>query len=610
MSGSPLLSTCSNTRFWYRFVITGFCLLALQAFNLHIVRHPELSAQSDRIISRKWFLQAERGALRDRTGALLAYSAPAGSVFADPELVTDAHGEAAAMGGRLKLPVHQLERLLSKRTRYVRSSNNIIISRPIRFVWLKRSLDEMALEQVRKLQLPGIGIQPEPKRFFPHGSLAAHTLGFVNRDHHGASGLERSLDRFLSGTDGLIFAEVDAGKRLIPGRRLYERRAVRGHDVILTLDPAIQQAAEAVLADALRRRNAERGCVIAADPASGEILALATLPSPAHHARYDAKDWTHPAVSYAYEPGSTFKLVTACAAIEEKAVRPGEKVVRCTGSTAIGNHIVHCAVHGKGGHGSLDLEGIIIHSCNIGIGKVAERIPSYRLGRYINLLGFGTKTGIELPGEARGWFPNPSSWTRIEKATIPFGQSVTVTPLQLLAAYCAVANGGILPRLHLVRRVVASADGPGKDIRPRGKRVMSAATAATLRKMLEGVVVRGTGKAAAIPGYRIAGKTGTAQKPTKEAGFKSGKYVGSFVGFLPADKPRIAILVSIDEPKGVHYGAVVAAPVFRAVASRAAAHLGIAPVVQAQSGSSGAAKNQNVRAGSLHPNAASRRKNT
>jgi len=585
MLRSPAITARSNTRLWCFFILAGFAVIALQAFNLHIVHHRLLKAKSDGTILRKWVVQAQRGAIRDRTGEPLAYSVQAGSVFADPKLVTDPRAAAAALAPVLEMPAGELEPLLRKRYRVVRTGNSAQVKR-VRFVWLKRRVDEVALERVRKLALPGIGIQPEPKRVWPYGSLAAHTLGFVNDENRGAVGLERSLDRVLAGTDGKIVAEVDAGNRLIPGRKLYEEPALPGRDLILTIDRTMQQAAEAALADALHRWQALGGCVIVADPTSGEILALATLPSfdPACPSRYPPQSWRHPAVSCVYEPGSTFKLVTAYSALEENAVRPGEIVVHCAGSTVIGNHTIRCAVHGRGGHGSLDLEGVIVHSCNIGIGKVAERIPSWKIARYMSLLGFGSRTGIELPGEARGWFPDPSRWSKVQKANIAFGQSVAITPLQLLAAYCAVGNCGTLPHLHLVRRIAASADDPGKEVRLPGRPVMSPATAEKLRTMFTHVVERGTGKAAAIAGYRIAGKTGTAQKPTPELGYNSGKYIGSFVGFLPADNPKVAVLVVIDEPKGSHYGAVVAAPAFRVVASRAASHLGIAPIAQVKPG--------------------------
>ena len=562
-----------NTRRWLVVLIVALVVAALQVVNLHIFKHRKLLEKSTKTIVREWTVEAQRGSLRDRRGLVLAYSTTAGSVFADPDLIRGLAEErkgvspaaaAKALAPILHMDAARLDTMLCKSGNFVR---------------LRRRVDEPTLKKVRDLKMPGIGIKAETKRAYPYGSLAAHTLGFVNDEHKGGSGLECSLEQWLAGEDGCIIAEVDGGKRVIPGRRIVERPPIRGRDVILTLDVNIQKAAEAALAATVEKWNAAGGTVIVMDPGSGEILALACLPSfdPARYTEYARQLWTHPAVSYIYEPGSTFKLVAACAALEESAVSLGERVVCCAGSAPVGNRVIHCAVHGKGGHGSLNLPGVIIHSCNIGASRLAARVGPQKMARCMRLLGFGRKTEIGLGGEAAGWFPAPERWKPIVTANIAFGQGVAVTPLQLLSAYCAVANGGIVPKPHLVRRIAPSAREPGKTFTYTGRRAMSQNTAATLRRIFRRVVLEGTGKSVALARYSVAGKTGTAQKPTPEAGFNSGKYIASFVGFLPVEDPAVAIIAIIDEPKGSYYGAVVAAPLFRTIAGYAATYLGVPP---------------------------------
>lgn len=567
MFTSPGALFAANARRWFMILCAGLGMCAGQIVNLHVFQHGRLSKKSADIVSRQWEIQAERGSLLDRNGVVLAYTTTAQSLYADPHMIKAPRATARALAPVLHCGAGDLEARLR---------------RPGRFVWLRRCLDDATVKKVQALKLTGIGTVAERKRAYPYGSLAAHTLGFVNREHKGGAGLECFLEPYLAGKNGYVVAEVDGGKRVIPGRRAVERPPERGRDVILTLDINIQKAAELALASAVDRWKAAGGTVIVMNPRDGAILALACLPAfdPARYNQYPKQRWAHPAISYIYEPGSTFKLVAACAALEERVVSLGETVVCCAGSAPVGNRVIHCAVHGKGGHGRLDLPGVIIKSCNLGAARLAARVGPEKMARCMRLLGFGQKTEIGLGGEAAGWFPDPRKWKPIVTANIAFGQSVAVTPLQLLAAYCAVANGGVLPRPHLVKRVAASAKEPGRTFTYQGRRAMSEATAATLRRILRRVVLEGTGKPVALAHYSVAGKTGTAQKPTREAGFKSGKYVASFVGFVPVEDPAVAILVTIDEPKGAHYGAVVAAPVFREVAAYTVTYMAVPPSPQ------------------------------
>jgi stage V sporulation protein D (sporulation-specific penicillin-binding protein) len=315
------------------------------------------------------------------------------------------------------------------------------------------------------------------------------------------------------------------------------------------------------------------------DPNTGEVLALATRPAfdPNEYWRCEGASLVCPAVTSPYEPGSTFKLIAACAAVEE-GVMSHRETYTCTGSRPVGNHTISCALHGGArAHGTNDLDHMVIKSCNVGMATVALALGQERLYKWVRQFGFGEKTGIELAGESRGQVSPAASWSQIQVANIGFGQGISVTPLQLLAAYCAVANGGkrVYPR---VVQMVTSADGRVERLsQPEPKRILKPATAERLRAVLEKVVTEGTGKQAQVPGRRVAGKTGTAQKPVPGLGFVTGVYIGSFVGFAPVSDPRVAIIVVLDEPKGAYYGGVVAAPVFQAICERTLAYLRVPP---------------------------------
>lgn len=354
---------------------------------------------------------------------------------------------------------------------------------------------------------------------------------------------------------------------------------VPGSSVVLTLDLDIQAIAEEELAAAVEQANAAGGTAIVMDPNTGEVLALACQPGfdPNEFWRYPKANWTSHAVTSPYEPGSTFKVVTACAAIEE-GVMANSETYTCTGTKSIGARTVSCAQHGgKRDHGPVDLDDIIVLSCNTGIATVALELGARRLHEWVERFGFGEETGIELAGESRGILSSPERWSQMRVANLGFGQGIGVTPLQLLSAYSVVANGGwrVKPRL-----LHAVSDPLGEIVYrepPQTERILSAETAARMRRVMTSVVEEGTGKAAQIPGRLVAGKTGTAQKPTPEAGFRSGKYIGSFAGFVPADDPKLACIVVIDEPRNGHYGGVVAAPAFRAICERALTRLRVPP---------------------------------
>ena len=550
---------------WFFILIVAFVLLGGQFFRHQVIKHSFYNEKSKKIIFRSLSIPAARGHIYDHNGTPLALSVTGRSLFADPSLIDDPQVVAQTVAPLLGF---RLSDLCSK------------LNEKGKFVWLRRKFDDRIVDRVLDLDIRGIRAIEEPKRVYPRGKLAAHALGFVDIDHKGAAGIECSLDSVLAGKPGWISLEVDPRGRPIPGCRVEEVAAIDGRDVVLTLDATIQEIAETELHKAVEAYSAKGGTALVMDPWNGEILALACEPQfdPNCYTEYPQKSWANPAVNHCHEPGSTFKLVMACAALEEKIMPPG-RTTYCPGQLTVGNRVIHCAVHGKGhGHGQLDLAGIIEKSCNVGAATVALMLGPDTYYKYIRQLGFGSPTRVGLNGEARGSITPPQTWSKVKLANLAFGQGISITPLQLLAAYCAVANGGVLPHPHVVRSISQGSRRPPRVPSYPGKRVISPQTASALQDMFKRVVKSGTGKVVQIDGYQVAGKTGTAQK----APYESGKYVGSFVGFLPAEQPVVAIMVVIDEPKGSHYGAVVAAPAFREIAKRTLLYLGVPPAVVAQ----------------------------
>jgi cell division protein FtsI/penicillin-binding protein 2 len=569
-------------RMWSFLFALGLALLGLRLFAIQVLLHPRLAKEAERLQRVKAQLLGARGTIYDRNGVPLAFSRISYSIFADPGTIDPAQHPAA----KLAPAIH-------------RSQAEIVslLARPGRFEWLRRRADDDMVARLRDLckaqrgptgkvtpGLRGIGFIAEKKRLYPYEALAGQTMGFVRNDHAGGAGIELACDGILSGRDGYLVAEVDGSskRRVIPGRRLQEVDPVSGGDVYLTLDVRLQEMAEMALRQAVQSYQAAGGSAIVIDPMSGDVLALANCPAidPNRYRESAPERWRNPAVTCVYEPGSTFKLVAACAALEHTNLTPESPVVCCTGSKAIGRRTIHCVLHGGSrAHGALTLRGVVVKSCNIGAATLAAAVGKRHFYDTLRALGFTQRTGIGLPGEATGAVPAPELWGDIRLANLGFGQGITVTPLQLVAAYGAIAAGGVLPPLHIIDHI-GSSPAPHRI----GRRVLSPRTARIMLDILRDVVTEGTGKAAQVDGFTVAGKTGTAQKATPEMGYNSGRYVGSFVGFAPAEDPRIAILVIIDEPKGSHYGGVVAAPAFAEIARRGLAYLGMPPrmLVQAQ----------------------------
>ena len=555
-------------RVWSVIALLLFLALGARLWSIQIVHHAHYDGQAKSRRGRRWPIHAPRGNIYDREGTPLALNLKLFSVAADPGLIAHSSELAAQLAPLLRMPKQRLE-------------DKLAAEEGVRYVRLRESVDTPTAEAVRGLGHHGLIVDTQWRRAYPHRKLAAPVVGFTGRDRIGLSGVERALNEHLAGIDGEMMVVLDGrlprSRDQIPGRTVVTKQMIPGSSVFLTIDLNIQAIVEDELAKAITTSKAVGGTAIVMNPINGEVLALATHPSfdPNEFWRYPEHTWVSPAVASPFEPGSTFKLITACAAIEEAISR---QTYQCTGSRAVGRHRIKCPVHeGKRDHGHVDLDHMVIRSCNTGIATVALALGPKRMYYWARRFGFGEKTGFELAGESRGILPPPDTWSQIRVATTGFGQGVSVTPLQLLAAYCTVASGGW--RVH-PRLVKAIADPTGRiesPPRPKTERILSAATCEHMRAVLEKAVEEGTGQQARIPGRRVAGKTGTAQKPTRKQGFLSGKYVASFAGFAPADHPRLAVLVVIDEPQNGHYGGAVAAPVFRAICERSLTYLRVPP---------------------------------
>lgn len=525
---------------------------------LQLFRHSEYMARALRQQQRTYEITPERGAIYDRNGKPLAMSIPVDSAFAVPSEIVDEHLAARLLSGVINKPQDEVEaRLESSRS----------------FAWIARKLPPEKAEAISKLNLKGIYLQKENQRFYPKRDLAAHVLGFVDVDEKGLLGIERELDSQIRGKSERIVAMADAKQRWFDGG---EAQRERGASVVLTLDEKIQYIAERELAAAIAKTHAAAGTVIVMNPNNGEVLALANWPTFNPNKASDApsETWMNRAVSAIYEPGSTFKLITLAAALDQGITSPGEVFDCENGSVLVSGHRIHD--HER--FGMLDVADILAHSSDVGAIKIALRLGGPKFNEYVRGFGFGSLTGVELPYESRGRVES-MDWRPVSIAAISMGQEVGVTPMQLVTAVSAIANGGLLYKPHVIAELrrgekVLPAEGPLTPADP--KRVIRPETAATLRRLMEGVVLHGTGPLAHLDGWTSAGKTGTAQKIDPTTGrYSRTQYIASFTGFAPLNNPAVSILVSLDSPVGLHEGGQVAAPVFKRVAEQVLAYLDV-----------------------------------
>jgi cell division protein FtsI/penicillin-binding protein 2 len=499
-------------------------------------------------------IPAGRGTIFDRTGEPLAIGEQTTTIYADPREVRNPRATALAAAKVFGLDANKLYPLLANRSRH--------------FVYVQRKAEPAKAAQLERLGLPGLGFYPEEQRFYPQKGVAAHVLGFAGVDNHGLEGLERSLDRPLAGKPGSQTVVKDPAGRAIDV--IATKPEVAGEDVVLTIDHRIQANAERVLRDTVTKWRAKGGTAIVLDPRSGAVLAMAVAPT------FDANSFgkaspdrrRNRAVTDVYEPGSTFKVVTVAAALSEKLVSPTTPFVLKT-SIQVADRIIH--EHEPRPTERMTVAEILARSSNIGTITLAQLLGRERVESWINRFGYGRPTGIDAPGESQGLLPG--YWSGSTIGNVPIGQGIGVTPIQMAAAYAAIANGGTLRQPYLVQRVGNTSHRGG-----RGKHILSKTVSAQLMAMLRAVVSSegGTGAEAAVAGYTVAGKTGTAAKPGR-GHYSTSRYVASFVGVVPAKDPRLVVLVAIDEPRLAIWGGVVAAPAFAEIARNGLAELEIPP---------------------------------
>lgn len=546
---------------FFAFIVasSGVAVRLLQVQALEADRFVDL-AEEQRI--RRVDLAARRGSIFDRDLAELAISLDRYTVYANPRAVADPNSTAKALSPLLDIPVNTLEARLSQ---------------DLGFTYLVRKADPEVAQQVASLELPGVDLVEESKRFYPAGSLAAQVLGFVGLDNEGLGGLESSFDEVLRGRPGEIVLERDPRGRAIPAGRSHHEPPIPGEDLILTIDREIQYAAEKALRSAMDRWSARAAMAIVMDPRTGELLAVANMPAfdPNDFAGATDDQLRNRALTSLYEPGSVNKLVTAAAALESGVVTPQSAVhapdrLRVAGAT----------FRDWRDHPDWDLSfaEVIGFSSNVGTIKVAMSLGAQRLHTYLGRFGYGRPTGLDFPGEPAGILPDLESWWRTSLPTIAIGQGVAATPLQVTMAYATVANQGVAVTPTLVR---ARLDGEGNLVPlPSGDRirVIGVETADALTRILLGVTEGefGTGKAARVDHYQVAGKTATAQIPLSDRRGYSDAILGSFVGFAPAGDPRLVVSVMLEDPKP-SWGGFTAGSTFKEIMEFSLRHLGIGP---------------------------------
>ena len=503
-------------------------------------------------------LDPERGTIYDRNGRELAVSVNVESVYAVPRAIKEADRTARALADCL--PVDSKE--LAIRLRSDKS-----------FLWVDRKVDLATADCVRELDLAGVNFVPERRRFYPKRRLAAHVLGYVGMDNEGMSGVEYAFEEEIRGEDGRQIIWTDARNR--PAASRVEKRPQPGRNLLLTIDETLQHIAQSELEEAVRESGSKGGVAILLQPETGEILAMAEVPgfNPNRYGDYPPSNWRNRSVTDAYEPGSTFKIVSAAAALEEGVVSEDERIDCGRGVIRVGDRVIH-------DHREFDVltfREVLEKSSNVGMIRIGQRLGAERMERYLRAFGFGEVTGVGLAAESRGILRDVSEWREMTLASISFGQEIAVTPLQMVAAVNTVAAGGYLMRPTLVKEIRSPNNETLRGASPAPvRRVISRETARRITDLMVGVVEEGTGTRGRIPGFTVAGKTGTAQKATNGGGYSKTDFIASFVGFVPAGAPELTALVVLDSPIGDHSGGR-AAGVFARIVERSLRYLGVPP---------------------------------
>ncbi len=561
-------STSSNDARFRLYALSGllcFWLLTicLRLIYLQIFCYGDFERRAQHQQQRSFDLSPKRGVIYDRAGRELAMSIQVDSAFVVPSEAPD------------------LPNTISLITRITKDDPRVVLAdcrAHKTFCWVARKADAEVVDRIRALNLQGVHFQKEPKRFYPKRELAAQILGYVGTDDQGLSGLERQFNEQLQGKPGKLMISVDARRQWFAS---VEKEPESGNSLVLTVDQNIQYIAERELERGMEETQAIAGTVIVENPHTGEILALTNRPTFNPNIRKEIKNEAlkDRAVSDVYEPGSTFKMVTISAGLEEKVTRPDEMFDCQMGSIVING----MRIRDSRPHGMLSVADIIAESSDVGAIKVALRLGDERFYKYIRAFGFGQQTGIELPGETRGLTKPVERWSKVSIGAISMGQEIGISPLQLASLISTIANDGV----HVPPRIVAGTMAPQNTpqtiaFQPaEGTRVISSLTAAQMRQMLQGVVLHGTGRKAILEGYSSAGKTGTAQKLDPATGaYSKTKYVASFAGFAPINDPQIAVVVILDSAVGLHQGGQVSAPVFQRIMQQVLEYLHVPHDVQ------------------------------
>ncbi len=539
-----------------------FLVVFGRAYQLQVLRSEWLAAMAARQSERIVQLVPKRGILYDRKKEEMAISVEVDSAFAQPGKVQDLREVARKIGPILgKKPAALLGKLKGEEP----------------FVWLQRGITPEQRTTIEKYEFKGVDFLKETKRFYPQGELGVHVIGFAGVDAKGLEGVELGYDEFIRGEPGYMIISRDALGRSITPQPVPYRQSLDGCDVILTIERNIQYLVEKELKRAVQASSAKSGMAVVLNPKTGEILALALQPTfdPNHASKAPPEVRRNRVIADIFEPGSTFKVFSLAAALEEKVVAPKEMFFCENGSYLVGGKTIHDSQK----HGWLSLSDILKFSSNIGSSKIGRKLGKNRLHRHLKNFGFGNETGVDLPGEVAGFLAAPRTWSEVGLANISFGQGVSVTALQLTAALAALANDGVLMKPYVVKAVLEPNGNVLKEIHPRSlRRVVSPETASRVGRILKRVMDEGgTGQAARLSGYEAAGKTGTAQKALANGRGYSDKRVASFFGFAPADNPQVVILVVIDEPQSNSFGGVVAAPAFKAIAEQVLPSMGVYP---------------------------------
>ena len=529
-----------------------FVVILIRLFVIQVLYSKNYVKLADSQHNLTLTLYPQRGLMYDRNMNVLALSLKVFSVYAEPRIMENKDEIANILSTILQLEEDKVHKKLAKDKL---------------FVWIKRRITEAEAVQIKKLKLHGIGLLNENKRYYPKGGLASHVIGFAGIDEHGLEGLELQYNKYLKGKKGWRSLLRDAKQRMLPAFEYEYVSEVDGYDLVLTIDEGIQHIVEDELDRVFLKSNAKGATVVVMDPATGQIYAMANRPgyNPNKFNDSVADERRNRAICDYFEPGSTFKIITATAALEEKVVTLDDIFFCENGSYKISRH----TLHDHKPHGDLTVAQIIEKSSNIGVAKIAQKLGEERLYKYIKKFKFGEISGIDLPGEVAGVIRPVSKWSKLSIGSIPMGQEICTTVLQMARAMAVIANGGYLVQPRVVQKIV---DNCGEiiqdfDIKPK-ERIISAKTAEDMRYTLKRVVDSGTGTRAAMKGYSAGGKTGTAQKIEPTGGYSHSKFIASFIGFTPVDNPRFVIAVVFDEPRPYYYGGLVCGPVFKGIAER------------------------------------------